>query len=75
MATIPPSQPRSPGGFMDSQELADRWGMSVRWVQQQARLGAIPALRLGHVWRHPRNQIDTYERGEWTGGSSPLDRS
>lgn len=43
--------------LMDSKEVADLLGISWRQVQRLAKTGAIPALKVGKLWRFPRGRL------------------
>ena len=45
-------------GYCSVQEIAKRWGISVRWVNQYALDGRIPgAERLGRSWAIPEDAV------------------
>ena len=45
-------------GYQSVQETAERWGISVRWVNQYALEGRIPgAERLGRSWAIPEDAV------------------
>ena len=45
-------------GYLSVQQTADKWGVSVRWVNQYILEGRIPGCeRLGHAWAAPENAI------------------
>ena len=45
-------------GYCSVQEIAKRWGISVRWVNQYALDGRIPgAERLGRSWAIPEGAV------------------
>lgn len=45
-------------GYCSVQEIAKRWGISVRWVNQYALDGRIPgAERLGRSWAIPESAV------------------
>ena len=45
-------------GYMSVKEAAERWSLSVRWVNQYAQDGRIPGCeRLGKSWAIPENAI------------------
>ena len=45
-------------GYCSVQEIAKRWGISVRWVNQYALDGRIPgAERLGRSWAIPEDEV------------------
>ena len=40
--------------YLSAQEAADKWGVSIRWVNKYLNDGRIPgAERLGRVWAIP----------------------
>ena len=45
-------------GYISVKEAAERWSVSVRWVNQYAQDGRIPGCeRLGKSWAIPENAI------------------
>ena len=45
-------------GYLSVQQTADKWGVSVRWVNQYILEGRIPGCeRFGHAWAVPENAI------------------
>ena len=45
-------------GYLSVQQTADKWGISVRWVNQYILEGRIPGCeRFGHAWAVPENAI------------------
>ena len=45
-------------GDLSVQQTADKWGVSVRWVNQYILEGRIPGCeRFGHAWAVPENAI------------------
>ena len=43
-------------GYLSVQQTADKWGVSVRWVNQYILEGRIPGCeRFGHVWAVPED--------------------
>ena len=52
---------------LTTEQLAERWQRSPRWVTYSARTGAIPgAWKLGHVWRFRLLEIGAYELAQQT---------
>lgn len=47
---------------LSTEQLAERWKRSPRWITYSARIGAIPgAWKLGHYWRFFLPEIEAYE--------------
>ena len=45
-------------GYLSVQETANKWGVSIRWVNQYVRDGRVPgAERLGRVWAIPESAV------------------
>ena len=45
-------------GYLSVQETAEKWGVSVRWVNQYILNGRIPGVeRLGKSWAIPENAV------------------
>ena len=45
-------------GYLSVQQTADKWGVSVRWVNQYILEGRIPGCeRFGRVWAVPADAI------------------
>ena len=45
-------------GYLSVQEIASKWGVSVRWVNQYILAGRIPGCeRLGHAWAIPKDAV------------------
>ena len=45
-------------GCLSVQETANKWGVSIRWVNQYVRDGRVPgAERLGRVWAIPESAV------------------
>ena len=41
--------------FMTAQQAAEKWGVSLRWVQAYLKDGRIEgAIRFGHAWMIPK---------------------
>jgi predicted site-specific integrase-resolvase len=41
---------------MSAQQAAEKWGVSLRWVQVYLKDGRIDgAIRFGHAWMIPKN--------------------
>lgn len=47
---------------MTAQQVADRWGCSVRTVNRMAQSRQVSALKRGRHWRFPTDAVDAYER-------------
>lgn len=47
-------------GLLDAPELAKRFGVPESWVREQARLGKLPFIRLGHYVRFRLEEIEHY---------------
>lgn len=48
--------------FLSAAEVAERYGVATRTVQQLARLGKIPgALQVGRQWRFKSSEIGKWE--------------
>lgn len=41
-------------------EIADYLSVSSAWVQEQARSGDIPAIKLGRYWRFRMSEIEAW---------------
>ena len=45
-------------GYLSVQEIASKWGVSVRWVNQYILAGRIPGCeRFGHAWAVPEDAL------------------
>ena len=45
-------------GYLSVQQTADKWGVSVRWVNQYILEGRIPGCeRFGRVWAVPEDAV------------------
>ena len=45
-------------GYLSVKETAEKWGVSVRWVNQYIREGRIPGSeKLGTVWAVPEDAV------------------
>ena len=47
-------------GLLDAPELAKRFGVPETWVREQARLGKLPFIRLGHYVRFRLEEVDRF---------------
>ncbi|HLK80828.1 MAG TPA: helix-turn-helix domain-containing protein [Xanthobacteraceae bacterium] len=47
-------------GLLDAPELAKRLGVPESWVREQARLGKLPFIRLGHYVRFRLEEVEHY---------------
>ena len=44
--------------YITAQQAADKWGVSLRWVQTYLKGGRIDgAIRFGHAWMIPKETI------------------
>jgi len=46
---------------MTPTELAQRWRRPIRWIREQAKAGAIPAVSIGARWRFDPDDIARWE--------------
>lgn len=46
--------------LLTAEEVADWVQLTPEWVQEQARRGRIPALRLGRFWRFEPDAVDRW---------------
>ena len=45
-------------GYLSVKETADKWGLSIRWVNQYIRDGRIPGCeKLGSIWAIPEDAV------------------
>lgn len=52
---------------LSTEQLAERWGRSPRWITLAARNGDIPgAWKLGHLWRFIETDIEAHELAQAT---------
>ena len=50
-------------GYLSVKETAERWGVSVRWVNQYILEGRIPGCeRLGNTWAIPEDSVKPAKR-------------
>ena len=47
-------------GLLDAPELAKRFGVPESWVREQARLGKLPFIRLGHYVRFRLEEVERF---------------
>lgn len=47
-------------GLLDAPELAKRLGVPESWVREQARLGRLPFIRLGHYVRFRLEEVERF---------------
>ena len=47
-------------GLLDAPELAKRLGVPESWVREQARIGKLPFIRLGHYVRFRLEEVERY---------------
>jgi len=50
--------------LVDAEEVAGLLGLHAKTVQQMARAGRIPSMRIGKFWRFRKSQIDHWLRCE-----------
>lgn len=48
--------------LMTPQQVADRWGMSSKWVRNQANAKTLAGIRFGTEWRFYLSDVLEYER-------------
>lgn len=48
------------GDFLKAAEVASVLGVSSRMITRLAEMGEIPAIRIGSVWRFPRERLREY---------------
>jgi excisionase family DNA binding protein len=53
--------------LMNVEEAAQYVGLSAFTVRRLAKLGAIPAAKIGRAYRFKREDIDTYLRAQYRG--------
>jgi excisionase family DNA binding protein len=58
--------------LLTAEQVADLLSVSVNWVREATRSGAIPAIPLGRYWRYRESsildwldQLETRARGDW----------
>ena len=45
-------------GYLSVKETAEKWGISVRWVNQYIQAGRIPGCeKLGSIWAIPEDAV------------------
>ena len=45
-------------GYLSVRETAEKWGVSVRWVNQYILMGRIPGCeKIGSVWAVPEDAV------------------
>lgn len=47
--------------FYTAADLAARWQRTPDWITSQAKAGAIPGMKLGHLWRFDPQDIAEFE--------------
>ncbi|MHB8383315.1 MAG: helix-turn-helix domain-containing protein [Candidatus Binataceae bacterium] len=52
--------PSSTSSLLDAPELAKRFGVPESWAREQARLGKLPFIRLGHYVRFRLEEVERY---------------
>ena len=50
--------------LIDADETAELLGLHPKTVQQMARAGRIPSMRIGKFWRFRKSQIDSWLQSE-----------
>ncbi len=50
--------------YFTPKELADRFKISVRQVTHLARVGTLPAMKIGKLWRFRITEIEAWERNQ-----------
>lgn len=53
--------------LLTAEEVAGMIQVSPAWVQEQARRGEIPALKLGRWWRFERGEVEHWLRSHQSG--------
>jgi excisionase family DNA binding protein len=46
--------------LLDAREIAERLGVPESWVREQARSGAMPAIKLGKYWRYDLADVEAW---------------
>jgi excisionase family DNA binding protein len=47
-------------GLLDAPKLAKLFGVPESWVREQARLGNLPSIRLGHYVRFRIEEVESF---------------
>jgi excisionase family DNA binding protein len=50
--------------LIDADEVSKLLGLHPKTVQQMARAGRVPGIRIGKFWRFRRSEIDRWLRSE-----------
>lgn len=50
--------------LIDANEVASLLGLHPKTVQQMARTGRVPGIRIGKFWRFRKSEIDRWLRSE-----------
>lgn len=50
--------------YLTPKELADRFKISQRQATHLARIGTLPAIKIGRLWRFPVKEIEIWERNQ-----------
>jgi excisionase family DNA binding protein len=59
--------------LMNVEEAAGYVGLSTFTVRRLAKQGSIPAAKIGRAYRFKREDIDSYLRNQYKGGSNGAD--
>ena len=49
--------------FLSVGEIAERWNVNYRTVYRLVRSGAIPAMRIGDLYRVREDELEKFEKG------------
>lgn len=47
-------------GLLSAPQLAEMWNIPETWVREQARLGVLPFIRLGHYVRFRLDEVERF---------------
>jgi hypothetical protein len=47
-------------GLLSAPQLAELWNIPETWVREQARLGVLPSIRLGHYVRFRIEEVERF---------------
>ena len=48
-----------PSDFLTPRELADKLGMSLKWVTNQTQARRVPGqIKMGHSWRYKSSEVE-----------------
>ena len=47
-------------GLLSAPQLAELWNIPETWVREQARLGVLPSIRLGHYVRFRLEEVERF---------------